>query len=209
VDGHLAKRAVALHLSGARDRRELEPLRLLGVAAGSCHPLQTFPARPRPGNPFADIAFAIEGDPRALAAARRLARRLGGRSFPVEPRAKPLYHLAAALASNGAVGLVGAARDALTAAGIPRERALAALRPLVTAAVDASFSTSPEYALTGPVARGDEETLRRHRAALAAWDRDRLGLYESLVREQRRLVGGPAAPRRGGKKKGPGRDSGV
>ena len=179
---------VFLHCSGVLDGTALESLRRKGSPVGSCHPLQTFPDRvPRP-TPFRGVTFGIEGDAAALAAGRELAARLDGRAVEIEPGTKSLYHLAAVLAGNGTVALIGAARDVMQAAGFDAAEALLALGPLVRASVEGALSSGPEPALSGPVSRGDRATLERHRAALRDWDPSRLELYEALVREQERLV---------------------
>jgi predicted short-subunit dehydrogenase-like oxidoreductase (DUF2520 family) len=177
----------ALHLSGLRDASVLSPLREAGLTCGSCHPLQTFPSASMPSKAFQGIVFTIEGDPGALEAARDLVGALGGRPAAIAPGKKPLYHLAAALAANGTVALLGAARDAMRGAGFPEADALLALAPLLRAALENALREGPEKALTGPVARGDRETLAAHRSVLRAWDASRLALYEALVAEQERL----------------------
>lgn len=183
----LAARPVTLHLAGAVSSAILEPFSRRGLPVGSCHPLQTFPFGASAAS-FRGVTFGIEGDAEAVAASRSLAARLGGRATEIAAKDKPLYHVAAALAANGAVALVGAARDALAASGVPRDEAVAALAPLVLAAIGAALERGPEEALTGPVERGDRATLDRHRSALRRWDASRQALYEALVREQERLV---------------------
>lgn len=179
--------AGALHFSGIRGAEALAALAARGVPVGTCHPLQSFPEGAGPES-FTGVLFAVTGDPAARAVARALAETLGGRALEIEEGKKPLWHLAASLAANGAVGLLGAALEALGGAGLDEEEARAALQPLVTTAVSAAFARGPSEALTGPVARGDAGTLARHRAALASWDAGRLALFEALVREQERLV---------------------
>ena len=179
---------IALHLSGALDASALETLRARGAAVGSCHPLQTFPDAEVPPDAFEGITFGLEGDAPAVAAGRALASVLGARSVAVPAGAKALWHLAAVLAGNGTIALVGAALDAMRAAGLGDEDALLALGPLARRSLEGALGVGPAAALTGPVARGDEATLERHRAAIAAWDPSRLALYEALVAEQRRLV---------------------
>jgi predicted short-subunit dehydrogenase-like oxidoreductase (DUF2520 family) len=167
---------VVLHVSGSLGPGALGPASEQGAAVGGFHPLQTFPGAPDDAGRFRAAPVALDGDPAAVAAGHALALRLGCIPFVVAPGARPLYHLAAVLASN-----------AVVAAGLPRDRALEALAPLARSALEAALTLGPERALTGPVARGDEETLERHRAALRAWDPERLALYEALIREQRRL----------------------
>lgn len=178
---------VVLHLSGSLGPEALEPASREGAAVGGLHPLQTFPGGPDDPTRFRGALVVLDGDRAAIAAGLGLARRLGGVPFMLAPGARPLYHLAAVLASNAIVALIGTARDAMVAAGLPSERALDALAPLARSALEAALTLGPERALTGPVARGDEATLERHRTALSAWDPARLPLYEALVEEQRRL----------------------
>lgn len=179
----------ALHHSGAHGAEVLAPLGEKGLATGACHPLQTFTGSPADAQRFQGTAFAIDGSGAGLAAAERVALALGGRPVVVRTRDRALYHLAASLGANGLTGLVAASRDALTGAGLAPGDALDALAPLLRSALEEALRRGPEAALTGPVARGDETTLERHRRALLAWDASRTALVEALIREQRRLAG--------------------
>jgi predicted short-subunit dehydrogenase-like oxidoreductase (DUF2520 family) len=178
----------ALHHSGALGLEALGPLSARGFSVGSCHPLQTFTGSPEDAGRFEGIAFAIDGKGSGLAAAELLAHALGGSPVLVAPGARGLYHLAASLGANGLTGLVAASRDALAAAGLDPGKALEALGPLLRSALEEALRLGPEAALTGPVARGDDATLERHRRALLAWDASRAALLEALLREQRRLA---------------------
>ena len=180
---------VALHHSGAHGAAVLAPLGDKGLATGSCHPLQTFTGSPLDAERFQGTTFAIDGSGAGLAAAEWIALALGGRPVAIEARNRALYHLAASLGANGLTGLVAASRDALTGAGLDPGEALDALAPLLRSALEEALRGGPEAALTGPVARGDETTLERHRRALLAWDASRTALLEALIREQRRLAG--------------------
>lgn len=182
----------ALHLSGALGLDVLAPLALRGLPPGSCHPLQTFPGSSSDASRFRGAAFAVDGDGAALGEAERLARTLGGRPFSISRERRALYHLAASLSANGLTALVGVARDALVASGLDAPAALGALAPLLRAALEEALGRGPEDALTGPVARGDEATIARHRRALLAWDARRAALLEALLREQRGLAAGRA-----------------
>jgi predicted short-subunit dehydrogenase-like oxidoreductase (DUF2520 family) len=184
---------VALHHSGAHGAEILAPLEKAGLATGSCHPLQTFTGSPADVERFQGITFAIDGSGAGLAAAERLALALGGRPVVVRDGNRALYHLAASLGANGLTGLVAASRDALAGAGFAPADALDALAPLLRSALEEALRRGPEAALTGPVARGDESTLERHRRTVLAWDASRAFLLEALLREQRRLAGrGPS-----------------
>lgn len=186
--GEAGAAPVALHLSGVLDASALQPLHLAGCAIGSCHPFQTFPSSSSISKPFEGVTFGVEGEPAARQAGQLLAERLGGRAVEIAHGRKALYHLAAVLSGNGIVALLAAARDALCGAGWSGDEALRTLGPLARTSLDGALSAGPEQALSGPVSRGDEATLDRHRAALVRWDAERIPLYEALVREQRRLV---------------------
>ena len=121
--------------------------------------------------------FAIAGDP----IVEEIAAALGGRTFTVEDADRAAYHAAAVIASNHLVALLGQAERIGRGAGVPFE----ALLDLVRATVANVAELGPAAALTGPAARGDDETIRRHLAALAPGER---ASYEAMVAEARRLA---------------------
>jgi predicted short-subunit dehydrogenase-like oxidoreductase (DUF2520 family) len=164
------------HPSGAGTLASLEPAFAAGAATFSLHPLQTFPdgATPVEGTPA-----AIAGsDEEAAAFARGLAARLGMRPFDVPEEQRAAYHAAACMASNFLVALQEASAELLSRAGIEDAREL--LAPLVLRTAANWAERGPE-ALTGPIARGDRDTVERHRAALADLAPDMLAAYDALA----------------------------
>ncbi len=160
---------IALHTSGAAGEEELQPLRERGVACGTLHPLQTVAAPEEGAAALAGAAFAVSGDRAAADWAERIAGRLGGTVLSIPAGARPLYHAAAVLASNYVTALIDAASGLLSAASGTDERtSRRALAPLVRAAVENALEKGAEAALTGPIERGDTETVARHLVALAA-----------------------------------------
>jgi len=150
----------ALHLSGAISTDPLTPLHGAGYAVGSMHPLQTV-ADPWHGeNRLEGVAFSLAGEPSAVRTARRLVDGVGGWPLVIPPALRPLYHASAVLASNYLVTLVAAACRALGEAGVPEEDRLPALLPLVQGTVDNLRQLGIPAALTGPIARGDADTVR-------------------------------------------------
>jgi predicted short-subunit dehydrogenase-like oxidoreductase (DUF2520 family) len=183
VQGLARRRArrgqVYLHLSGALTSRVLAPLRKHGAKVGSFHPLMTVALAPREAaTQFRGATFALEGDAAAVRAGRRLARALGGVPALVRAAARPAYHAGAVFASNFVVASLAAAEDLLVRCGMTRRAARGALAPLARASVQRSATIGPVAALTGPIARGDVATVRRHMAAL---DRDTRALYVALA----------------------------
>lgn len=183
VAGKLAvaglRRGIALHTCGAMGREALEPLAEAGVACGAIHPLQTV-ASPEQGlSALAGCVFTVDGDPPALAWAERIAETLGGSSLRLPPEARPLYHAAAVMAANYVVALVDAAAILMKAAGVEQDLALRALSPLVEASARNAMRLGPAEALTGPIQRGDLQTLGVHARALAAVPASVRDLYRS------------------------------
>ena len=171
--------AAVAHCAGAIPAALLEPLGAQGVSCGSFHPAMTFRGAEGDAEALAGAVVAIEGEPRAVELLQRLADRLGVARVVVAAEAKPRYHTALVLASNGRMALDAAAVRLLQEAGLEEARALALLRPL-TARTEANLrAATPAHALTGPVARGDARTVRSQLDALA--DRPRLlALYRAL-----------------------------
>ena len=170
---------VVLHLSGVQGQEALAPLLPSHAALGSLHPLQTIAAAERAPERLKGAWAAVEGMPRAVQAAEGLARALGLRPFRIPSEAKPIYHAGAVFASNYFVVVEAVAQRLLCLAGLADSEAWQALRPLVAGTFDNLTEHGPLAALTGPVARGDTATLRRHIERLS---RDDSLLYRALGR---------------------------
>lgn len=171
------------HTSGASGLGELRAATEHGAAAFSLHPLQTLP------DGDADLLgapAAIAGSgPDALALARRLAEAIGMRPFEVPEHSRPAYHAAATVAANFLVALEESAVELLADAGIEGGREL--LAPLVLRSA-ANWVECGAEALTGPIARGDGETVRRHVEAVAATSPGLSELYRVLAERTRELA---------------------
>jgi predicted short-subunit dehydrogenase-like oxidoreductase (DUF2520 family) len=156
---------VVLHLSGLLDRLALHALASSGAALGSFHPLQSV-ADPRTAPDRLRGAFAgVEGDEEAVRAGERLAGLLGMTPVRLAPGAKAAYHAGAVIASNYVVALASLAEQLARRAGVPGSQAGALYLPLMQGTV-ANLALGPATALTGPIRRGDEATIRRHLALL-------------------------------------------
>jgi predicted short-subunit dehydrogenase-like oxidoreductase (DUF2520 family) len=182
---------IVLHTSGLHSSAILGPLASMGVSCGSFHPLQSFPDRV--GNPerLHGSPAVIEGDERALEAARLLASDLGlSPVIELSAAGKVKYHAAAVFASNYVVVLAGIAQQLMGEAGISEQEARALFAPIMRETVAHLASRSPGSVLTGPVARGDRGTVEAH---LDALDGKVRALYEMLAGEAGRLSKGRAA----------------
>ena len=177
------------HVSGATPLTALGPAARAGAETFGMHPLQTFPPPPAAVE-LAGAGCAVAGStPGGLALARELALRLGMEPFEIDDEGRAAYHAAASMASNFLLALEGAAERVAGAAGLEREEARALLAPLVRATVENWTALGPERALTGPVARGDEGTVRAQRDAVEAAAPGLLPLFDSLLGETRSLAG--------------------
>ncbi|HEX5832150.1 MAG TPA: DUF2520 domain-containing protein [Gemmatimonadaceae bacterium] len=192
----LAPRQVVLHLSGSREPAALAPLRAAGHPAGTFHPLVPL-IGPESATALRGAWVGVDGDPAAIACARRLAGAVGAHVLRLPPGAKPAYHAAAVLASNFPVVLATLATRVLRESGVEPEAALGAVRALLTGAAHNVSVTVPEEALTGPVVRGDAGAVAAHLEALAG-DPTARAVYVALTRaalETRRAAGAEASER--------------
>jgi len=174
------------HASGASTLAAVEPSRGSGASTFSLHPLQTIPDGE---TDLVGCPAAIAGsDQAALGLARELAERLGMRPFEVPEESRAGYHAAASIASNLLVTLESSAVELLDAAGVANpDEARELLTPLVLRTASNWAERGPA-ALTGPVARGDEATLDRHREAIAERAPELAPLYEALVERTREIA---------------------
>ncbi len=171
------------HTSGAVGLGALAPALERGAKAFCLHPLQTLPD----GDAVVSgAACAVSGsDAESLALAGRFAKVLGMTPFAIDEDQRAAYHAAAAMASNFLVALEESASALLDAAGLESPREL--LGPLVLRSA-ANWSERGGAALTGPIARGDEQTVERHRDAIASTAPELLTLYDALAARTRELA---------------------
>jgi predicted short-subunit dehydrogenase-like oxidoreductase (DUF2520 family) len=160
---------------------------LAGHEAFGLHPLMTVT---RAGAAFRGAGAAVAGStPRALAVARHLATELGMHAVEISDRDRPAYHAAASIAANFLVTLEDAAEQLLATTGADRR----ILVPLVRAAMENWAALGGRTAITGPIARGDEATVKRQRAAVAERTPELLALFDALCEQTRAMVRGDQA----------------
>jgi predicted short-subunit dehydrogenase-like oxidoreductase (DUF2520 family) len=168
VAGELEVGPWVAHVSGGTPLAALDP----HARRFSLHPLQTF-THDRGPEQLDGAWAAVTGETEAaVGVANDLAAVLGLRSFPLADEKRALYHAGAAIASNYLVTLRRVAGELLDEAGVPAE----ALEPLMRRVIDNDFQ------LTGPIERGDWQTVERHRAAIAETAPHLLAAYDELAR---------------------------
>ena len=176
------------HTSGATSLGALRPAARGGAHVFGFHPLQTFAGGA--GAPdLRGVGCAIAGStPEALASAREIAESLGMVAFDLPDHKRAAYHAAASVASNFLVTLQAMAEEVARDAGIEPAQARQLLAPLVRRTVENWVELGPEAALTGPVARGDEQTVRAQRRAISAASPQLLPLFDALVERTRAIA---------------------
>ena len=181
VCGAFREGAVVAHCSGVLTSTVLASAReSASCRIASFHPLQTFPDLEAALDSLRGSHVFMEGDEEALALLGRLGERVGMRCVEIATASKVLYHAAAVMACNYLCALMDASLALEEQAGIQRADAWEALEPLVRGTLANITRLGPEAALTGPIARGDEETLGHHLDALAGQDPRLEGMYRSL-----------------------------
>jgi len=176
----------AFHTSGALGADPLGPLHERGYAVGTLHPLRAVATPGATGQGFRRTSFAVSGSPDALRVAGRIVALVGGSLLKVPTNRRPLYHAAAVLASNYLVVLLHEAVGLLEQAGASREEAERALASLALGTVENVVELGLDRALTGPLLRGDVETVELHLRTLSAEDAT---LYAELGRRALEWVG--------------------
>jgi predicted short-subunit dehydrogenase-like oxidoreductase (DUF2520 family) len=170
------------HCSGACTLDVLEPFADSGRF--SLHPLMTFAAECAPSWKSATAVLA-GSTPHALGTARKLALDLGLTPLALDEDDRAAYHAAASMASNFLITLELAAERLAASAGVPRD----ALAPLVRQTVE-NWAARGSAALTGPIARGDTDTVARQRDAIAERTPELLRLFDELARSTHELAHG-------------------
>jgi predicted short-subunit dehydrogenase-like oxidoreductase (DUF2520 family) len=165
-DGRLTRDTVLLHTSAIAEPQGLGALSGAGFPGGTFHPLVPFSDPDVSAELLRKAWIGIDGENAAKNASRRLAGHLGARTLEIPPGRKPAYHAAAVISSNFPVVLASVAGHLLHAIGIPDASAYQAVDSLMSGAVSNMKQTMPDDALTGPVVRGDAETVGKHLRAL-------------------------------------------
>ena len=165
-DGRLARGTVVLHTSAIAEPAGLKTLNESGFPSGTFHPLVPFSDPDVAAELLCKGWVGIDGENAAKGASRRLAGHIGARTLDIPPGKKPAYHAAAVISSNFPVVLASVAGHLLHDIGVPDASAYQAVESLMSGALANMKQALPDDALTGPVVRGDAETVGKHVRAL-------------------------------------------
>ena len=164
--GLVQRGTVILHTSAIAEPDGLRALSDAGFPGGTFHPLVPFSDPEVSAELLRGGWIGIDGENAAKSTSRRLAGHLGARTLDIPPGKKPAYHAAAVISSNFPVVLASVAGHLMHDIGIPDASAYQAVESLINGALANMKRALPDDALTGPVVRGDAETVGKHLRAL-------------------------------------------
>jgi len=167
------------HASGRHGLGVLDPLAERGALPLALHPVMTFTGRREDVAKMAGISWGVTAPLPLRPVAEVLVLEMGGEPVFIDEDKRDLYHAALANAANYLVTLVVESQDMLRASGVADPAKM--LGPLLWAALENALSLGPA-ALTGPVARGDADTIAAHIAAIKAATPEALGAYLAMAR---------------------------
>lgn len=179
ASGAIREGQVVAHTSGRHGLAVLDPAREVGALTIALHPAMTFTGTAVDLPRLAGCVFGVTASAADRPLTEALVEDLGGRAMWVPEDRRTLYHAGLAHGANHLVTLVTEAMEILSAAGA--EDPAATLRPLLTAALDNALEQG-DAALTGPIVRGDVETVRAHVADLVADAPQTLASYVTMAR---------------------------
>ncbi len=169
-----------VHCSGADSTDILEPARKSGAQVGVFHPLQTFASVRQAIDNIPGSTFAVEAELPLLNTLKDMAAALDGHWVELKASDKVLYHAAAVIACNYMVTLVKLATDLWQTFSVPPQQATQALLPLLRGTINNIDAVGIPQCLTGPIARGDTGTIKKHLDALQKSAPSLLSTYREL-----------------------------
>jgi predicted short-subunit dehydrogenase-like oxidoreductase (DUF2520 family) len=178
--------SLAVHMFGGRSLELLDAAKASGAYRAVIHPLQSVPSPAQGIKNLPGSYFRIEADPEALETAREIVKSLGGIELVMpkwssDKESAALYHAGAVTVSNYFVALVDYGLQFYQALGADKQETLKALLPLVKGTLQNMEALGTADALTGPIARGDIETIRGHIEAIRKRTPGLLVLYKELA----------------------------
>ena len=169
-----------VHTSGRHGLAVLAPARRVGAHVVAMHPAMTFTGTALDLDRLRGCIFGLTAGDAERAFAEGLVADLGGRPMWVPEEMRTLYHAGLAHGANHLVTLVAQAMELLAAAGA--DDPAGTLRPLLTAALDNALENG-DAALTGPIVRGDVNTVRAHLAEITANAPHTMPSYIAIARD--------------------------
>ena len=169
---------IICHFSGSLSSHVFSGREEVGASGISMHPMYAFSDKFHSYEQFHTAYLTLEGDPEAVAVMKPMWEAIGHHVLTLKAEDKIKYHAAAAMASNEMLGLMQASLDILSECGFSEKDSMALLTPLVQGNIASMLEKGCVNALTGPVERGDAQTVQKH---LQALEGSKAGqIYQSL-----------------------------
>jgi predicted short-subunit dehydrogenase-like oxidoreductase (DUF2520 family) len=169
---------IVVHSSGALSAQVLQAAAHAGASVASVHPVMSFPTRVPVS--LQGVPFGVEADANSRRILNAIVRQVGGRPFAIKAASKVLYHAVGVLSSPLLVSHLAAAQDAAALAGFSTRQARRLIEPIVRATLDNFFLRGAGKSFSGPIARGDAQTIDLHLQALKPHPM-LAGVYRSLA----------------------------
>ncbi|WP_337934674.1 Rossmann-like and DUF2520 domain-containing protein [Jutongia sp.] len=169
---------IICHFSGSLSSHIFSGREEAGASGISMHPMYAFSDKFHSYEQFHTAYLTLEGDPEAVAVMKPMWEAIGHHVLTLKAEDKIKYHAAAAMASNEMLGLMQASLDILSECGFSEKDSMALLTPLVQGNIASMLEKGCVNALTGPVERGDAQTVRKHLQALEGSKAGKI--YQSL-----------------------------
>lgn len=182
-----------VHSSGLLTSEIFNCLKEKGHQICSVHPLLAFSEIPIAVKMLKKTSFFLEGAEDDLAQIKQILDKTGNPYFTIDKKNKPAYHAAACVLSNYMVTLVNASNQIFELAGISDEKLSGATSVLLESVVENIHKQKPKDALTGPIKRGDIQTVKKHIEILEENLPELADLYKILGKETERMLGRPTS----------------
>ncbi|WP_421790109.1 Rossmann-like and DUF2520 domain-containing protein [Hyphobacterium sp.] len=182
IDTDLKPGAILAHTSGALGLEMFAPLQGREVRTVCAHPVKAFSETARSVDTFTGTMTTLSGDASACSDLAAAFRAIGGQTLEIPANTdRTLYHAGIVFMANHLPTLVEAGLKTFEQAGVSRKDGLAITGPILRDTLEAVLENGPAAALTGPVARGDANTVARHLEKISRADTDLAALYAALA----------------------------
>lgn len=175
----LKKEQILIHMSGASSSEILIEAKRMGCFIYSLHPLQSFANIDKAVEDLENTVFSLEGDEEKIEILEKILNKTKNKFFKINSNQKSLYHSTACIVSNYLVTLMDFGLEIFKSIGINKKEGFEALYPLIEGTIKNIEVLGTEKALTGPIARGDINTIKSHLDSLKN-NKEYLKLYSLL-----------------------------
>lgn len=180
IDKDLIKNKFIGHFSGSLSSDVLGGAEYYSAYTGSIHPMYAFSDRFNSYKRLNSVVFTAEGCNEFIENVVPVFKQCGNTVCIIDKNKKALYHASASMASNHLLGLLGAVVDMLLQCGFEKNEAYKLLAPLMKNNLENALQNGVEYALTGPIERGDVATVEKH---LSVLNTEQTQLYKQLAKQ--------------------------